>query len=273
MSFINIAAYKFVTIPEADLLGLRERYRREAQALNLKGTILLSTEGINLFLAGQVEGVSALKALLAETPAFQDLHYKESLSAQQPFNRMLVKIKKEIIAFGIDTIHPEHNTAPYISPKTLKEWYEEKRPIAILDTRNDYEIRLGCFDGAIDLGLQHFRDFPAALAKVDPALKEQPVIAYCTGGIRCEKAAALMLEQGFKEVYQLEGGILNYFEQCGGKHYQGECFVFDQRVALNSELAETNTVQCFSCRNPLTIKQQDIYQQICPYCETEGNFG
>lgn len=273
MLFTNIAAYKFASIPEAGLLTLRESYRRETQALNLKGSILLSTEGINLFLAGQAENISRLKALLAEMPAFQDLHYKESLSAYQPFNRMLVKIKKEIIAFGVDTVHPEHNTAAYISPKTLKEWYEKKRPMTVLDTRNDYEIRLGCFDGAIDLGLQHFRDFPTALAKLDPALKEQPVIAYCTGGIRCEKAASFMLEQGFKEVYQLEGGILNYFEQCGGEHYQGECFVFDQRVALNAELAETNTVQCFSCRNPLTTKQQETNQQKCPYCATEGNFG
>lgn len=273
MSFINIAAYKFVAIPEADLLELRECYRRETKVLSLKGSILLSTEGINLFLAGQAESIIKLKILLAEMPAFQDLHYKESLSAHQPFNRMLVKIKKEIIAFGIETVHPERNTAAYISPETLKEWYEQKRSMTLLDTRNDYEIRLGCFDGAIDLGLQHFRDFPSALAKMDPALKEQPVIAYCTGGIRCEKATAFMLEQGFKEVYQLEGGILNYFEQCGGEHYKGECFVFDQRVALNAELVETNTVQCFSCRNPLTTKQQDTDQQRCPYCATEANFG
>jgi len=273
MSFTNIAAYKFVTITEADLPTLQERYRRETQALNLKGSILLSTEGINLFLAGQAENISKLKVLLAEMPAFQDLHYKESLSAHQPFNRMLVKIKKEIIAFGIDAIRPERKTAAYIAPKTLKEWYEQKRSMTLLDTRNDYEIRLGCFNGAIDLGLQYFRDFPSALAKVDPALKEQPVIAYCTGGIRCEKAAAFMLEQGFKEVYQLEGGILNYFEQCGGEYYKGECFVFDQRVALNPELVETDTVQCFSCRNPLTIKQQHTDQQKCPYCTTESNFG
>ena len=273
MSFVNIAVYKFVSLSSQDLPTLRKNYQEKTRDLDLKGTILLSEEGINLFLAGKAENIALLKNILAETPAFENLHYKESLSANQVFNRMLVKIKKEIIAFGIENIQPERKTAPYISPKTLQEWHKEKRPMVLLDTRNDYEIRLGCFEGAVDLGLKHFRDFPEALAKSKLPLKDQPVITYCTGGIRCEKAAAFMLEQGFKEVYQLEGGILNYFEQCGGEYYQGECFVFDQRVAVNSKLEETNTVQCFSCRNPITAQEQHASKQICPYCSVPNNQG
>lgn len=276
MSFVNVAAYKFVTLPAQDLPGLRALYRRETQALQLKGTLLLSTEGINLFLSGSSQHIATLKKIVAELPAFRDLHYKESLSAKQPFHRMLVKIKREIIAFGIDTVRPEHSRAPYVSPKALKAWYDQKRPITLLDTRNAYETRLGHFEGALDLGLQHFREFPDALTDlVNKNLlpKEQPIVTYCTGGIRCEKAAAWMVAQGFKEVYQLEGGILNYFEQCAGDYYRGECFVFDQRVALDAQLAETSTVQCFSCRNPLSLEEQQKNNQVCPYCATPGNQG
>ena len=117
----------------------------------------------------------------------------------------------------------------------------------MLDTRNDYEVRIGAFDNAVDLGIKHFRDFPAALAKLPESAKKKPVVTYCTGGIRCEKAAELMSQEGFEQVYQLDGGIINYFEKCAGDHYHGECFVFDQRVALDPELKETKTVQCYAC--------------------------
>ncbi len=239
MNILNIAAYKFVTIPAEELKTLRDTLKAETLRLELKGTILLSPEGINLFLAGVVENIEAFINYLAEMSYTQNLTYKKSLSATQPFKRMLVKIKKEIIAFGISSVQPEKFTAPRISPQTFKQWLAERRDVVVLDTRNDYEIQHGTFANATQLNLQHFRDFPAAVEKLDPALKETPIVTFCTGGIRCEKAAAWLLQAGYQKVYQLDGGILNYFAECGTAYYQGECFVFDERIALDAELAET----------------------------------
>jgi len=153
----------------------------------------------------------------------------------------LVKIKKEIIPMGDPEIRPSEFTAPYLPPADLKTWMDEKRDFLLLDTRNDYEIAVGTFEGAKDLGISHFRDFTRATEKLttegfNEVSKDQPIVTFCTGGIRCEKAAALLVKQGFKNVYQLEGGILNYFEQCKDVHYQGQCFVFDWRLAVNGDL-------------------------------------
>lgn len=270
MRVLNIAAYKFVTLPEAKLADWRICVKDKAVSLELKGTILLSVEGVNLFLAGTDENITEFKAYLADMQVFGDLTYKESFSEKQPFRRMLVRIKPEIVAFGLDTVKPEKHTAPYIAPETLKQWYEENREMIILDTRNKFEVRLGTFNNAIDLQLKHFRDFPKALQNLDPALKNKPVVTFCTGGIRCEKAAELMHQIGFQEVYQLEGGVLNYFEKCGGAYYTGECFVFDQRVAVNERLEETDTIQCFDCRSPLRPEEQNPLHEVCPYCKAPG---
>lgn len=238
MNILNIAAYKFVSLQASCLPELKDNLKTKVDELQLKGTILLSVEGINLFIAGLAESVKAFQIYLQELPYFAHLEYKESWSAAQPFEHMFVKIKTEIIPFGIPEIAPEQFTAPRISPATLKQWYDENKEMVVLDTRNDYEIQFGKFAKAVDLDLKHFRDFPKAIEEKFSAFKDKPIVTYCTGGIRCEKAATWLLQAGFKEVYQLDGGILNYFEQHAGAHYEGDCFVFDARVAVDPNLEE-----------------------------------
>jgi UPF0176 protein len=265
---INLSAYKFV--PLDNLPALRERLRALAQAGGLRGTILLSPEGINLFVAGTRTATDALLAEIRGVPGLGDLAPKESESAEPPFNRMLVKIKKEIIAFGIPGIDPARQPAAKLSARTLKQWLDEGRRVTLLDTRNDYEIRLGTFRGAVRAGIENFRDFPAAVAQLPPALKEQTIVMFCTGGIRCEKAGPFMEQAGFKNVHQLDGGILKYFEECGGAHYEGECFVFDRRVGVDPALRETDSVMCFNCQEPLTAAEQGDPRYVagvsCPRC-------
>jgi predicted sulfurtransferase len=233
---INIAAYKFVDL-EA-LPELKQALKARCEELHLKGTILIGREGINLFVAGVSEAIDSFKKTLCAHAAFSDIIFKESLSDYQPFKRMLVKIKKEIIPFGMPEISPAKNPAPRLSPQELKSWYEQGKEMVILDTRNSFEAKVGTFKQAMHLDIRSFRDFPQAAKKLDQAFKNKPVVTFCTGGIRCEKAAPLLQQMGFKEVYQLDGGILKYFEECGSAFFEGECFVFDQRVALDSDLAE-----------------------------------
>ena len=265
---VNIAAYKFVRLE--DLSSWRTDLKQKCEELQLKGTILLSPEGINLFIAGTRYSIDQFLDSIRSYNEFSDLVVKESLNEYQPFNRMLVRLKREIIAFGVDGIDPEHRSSPKISPKQLKEWLDEGRPITLLDTRNDYEIELGTFTGAIDLKLQHFRHFPEKTKELPESLKQEPVVMFCTGGIRCEKAGPFMQQEGYENVYQLDGGILRYFEECGGDHWEGECFVFDQRVAVDPDLQETNTKQCFVCRSPLSREDQQSEQYVlglsCPRC-------
>ncbi len=271
MSFVNTSAYKFVHLPEAQLPVLQAQMKAKAKSLDLKGTILLSEEGINLFLSGAPEHLGAFKAYLEKNTAFQDLPYKDSPSGKQPFTRMLVKIKKEIISMGKPCVVPEKHTAPRISAKTLRKWYEENKEMVMLDTRNDYEIMLGAFKNAVDLNIKRFRDFPEIVKTMKEDFKGKPVVTYCTGGIRCEKAAEWMLQEGIEEVYQLDGGILKYFEECGSAYYDGECFVFDKRVAVDPALNETDTVQCFDCRSPLRASEQKGIKGNCPYCGADGS--
>jgi UPF0176 protein len=239
MSVVNLSAYKFT--PLEDLPARQAELRAVCRDAALKGTILLSGEGVNLFVAGTRTGTDALLMNLRQIPGLEDLTPKESLSEAQPFGRMLVKIKREIIAFGVDGIDPSRRPAPRISARTLKQWLDEGRPVTLLDTRNRYEVRAGTFRGAIDPQIDRFRDFPEAVRALPAELKAQPVVTFCTGGIRCEKAAPFLQREGFREVLQLDGGILKYFEECGGAHYDGECFVFDERGVLDAGLRPPGT--------------------------------
>lgn len=267
---LNLSAYRFTPFAAGDLVPLRDRLRMLTRKLELRGTILLSTEGINLFVAGPRAATDVLLAELRALPGLADLTPKESPSDERPFNRMLVKIKKEIIAFGVEGIDPARDPAPRLAPETLKQWLDEGRPVTLLDTRNDYEIRLGTFKGALVPGIDHFRDFPDAVRRLPESLKQSPVVTFCTGGIRCEKAAPFLRREGFDEVYQLDGGILKYFELCGGEHYTGDCFVFDRRVGVDSSLRETDAVLCFACQMPLTLAEQEDPRYVpdvsCPHC-------
>ena len=265
---MNIAAYRFA--PLTGLAALRADLLAFCRAQQLRGTILLSSEGINLFVAGGQDEVDALLARLKSISGLEQLESKVSHTNHQPFRRMLVRLKKEIIAFGVPGIDPARRTSPKLAPRQLKEWLDEGRPLTLLDTRNDYEVKLGTFENALPAGVDHFRDFPAAVAKLPTELKDQTIVMFCTGGIRCEKAGPYMESQGFRNVLQLEGGILKYFEECGGAHYRGECFVFDQRVGVDPALQESDAAQCFKCLSPLTAgEQQDpryVPGRSCPWC-------
>ena len=234
---LNIAAYRFA--PLEGLPALRQSLLEAATALELKGTVLLSPEGINLSVAGATEAVERFVEILRAVPGLEMLTPKTSASSRRPFGRMRVKFKKEIIAFGVDGIDPARRPSPKLSPKQLKQWLDEGRPVTLLDTRNAYEVARGTFLGSRSFGIRHFRDFPRAVNDLPQPLKDQPVVTFCTGGIRCEKAAPYLESQGFRHVYQLDGGILKYFEECGGAHFAGECFVFDQRGGVDEQLRET----------------------------------
>ncbi|MBA3651104.1 MAG: sulfurtransferase [Chthoniobacterales bacterium] len=266
--FTNIAAYKFASLGE--LPALRAELRRLCRAAGMRGTILLSPEGINLVVAAERAACAHLLVRLRTIPGLADLGAKTSESDHQPFNRMLVKIKREIIAFGVTGIDPASHPAPRIAPRQLKQWLDEGRSLTLLDTRNAYEVKLGTFRGARTLELDHFREFPAAAAALPGHLKDEPVVTFCTGGIRCEKAAPLLEMAGYTNVFQLDGGILNYFAECGGAHYEGDCFVFDRRVALDPTLRETGAALCFACQTPLTITEQEDQRYVesvsCPHC-------
>ena len=235
--FTNISAYKFCVLE--NLPALKQSMLGEANARNLKGTVLLSPEGINVFVAGREADVQAFVDRLRTIRGLEDLSPKLSESARQPFGRMRVKIKKEIIAFGVPGIDPARRPSRKLSPHTLRQWLDEGRPVTLLDTRNNYEVERGSFRGAITADIRHFREFPRAVARLPETLKQQPLVMFCTGGIRCEKAGPFMEREGFRDVFQLDGGILKYFEECGAAHYDGDCFVFDERVGVDPELRET----------------------------------
>ena len=271
--FVNIAGYRFVDLPDRD--ELREPFREACQKNRLLGTILLSTEGINFFLCGDQAGIDGFLNYLESDERFVDIPLKISHSEKLAFRRMNVRLKKEIISMGMDEIRPAQYTGDAISPTEFKHWLDEGRDITILDTRNDYEIRIGTFENAVDLDISTFRTFPDAVANSDLD-KEKTVVMFCTGGIRCEKASALMLNQGFQDVRQLEGGVLGYFEEVGGAHWNGDCFVFDRRVAVDPEMNVTGAEVCFACREPLTEEELNSPLYVpavsCPYClcDSEG---
>ncbi len=265
---INVSGYKFITLE--GLAELRNKLLRKCLSLELRGTILLSEEGINVFLAGFRERIDNFTAFLRADQRFADLSFKESISQGKPFNRMLVRIKKEIIAFGVEGINPALRPSPYLKPSVLKQWLEEGRDVVLLDTRNEYEIKLGTFKNAINPRIQTFRDFPKTLEDLRKQIRNRPVVTFCTGGIRAEKAAPYLECHGFKNVYQIEGGILKYFEECGGAHWEGDCFVFDHRVALSPNLEPSSAKMCFSCRMPLTATEMEDPSYVpnvsCVYC-------
>jgi UPF0176 protein len=246
MPISNIAGYKFITLTE--LPALKTVLLAECRALEIKGTILLSPEGINISLAGPAAKINQFKTILRNDSRFADMTFRESQSEVIPFQRLKIKLKNEIITMRHPEIFPEENPAASISPQEFKRWLDENRDITILDTRNDYEVRFGTFANAINLHIKDFCEFPDAAEKITD---KKPVVMFCTGGIRCEKAAIHLKNAGFPEVYQLQGGILNYFAEVGGAHYDGECYVFDERIALNAALKSTGTTQCLTCHGPV----------------------
>jgi UPF0176 protein len=242
---LNISTYKFVPLPDAH--ALRAPVLGQAVACRLKGTVLIAEEGINLFVAGAEGGVREFVAYLRADARLADLAPKESWSAALPFKRMLVKVKREIIRMNVPSIRPEEGRAPSVSPADLVRWLDQGhddagRPVVTLDTRNDFEVDAGTFEGTLDWRLRKFSEFPAAVEAHKAELQGMTVVSFCTGGIRCEKAAIVLQRAGLDHVYQLEGGILKYFEATAGvsgaaPHWRGGCFVFDEREVLGAALA------------------------------------
>ncbi|HYF18270.1 MAG TPA: sulfurtransferase [Ramlibacter sp.] len=237
---LNVSGYRFADLPDPQ--ALREHLLAAAAQLQLKGTVLLAHEGINLFLAGTATAVDEFLAVVRAHDGLQDLDVKRSWSATQPFRKLLVKVKREIIRMDQPAIAPQAGRAPAVDAHTVRRWLDQGhddqgRPVVTLDTRNAFEVDHGSFEGATDWRLSKFSDFPAALREHRAQLEGKTVVSFCTGGIRCEKAALYMRQLGLEHVWQLEGGILKYFEEAGGAHFRGECFVFDEREAVDAGLA------------------------------------
>lgn len=238
MSVVNIAAYRFVALN--DLPALKAQLHEAAAAQHLKGTILLAPEGINLFMSGAAGAIAAFLQVLDADARFANLKLKRSLSLAQPFKKLLVKIKPEIITLRQPQVNPSLTPAPSVAPTRLKAWLDQGhddagRPLVLLDTRNAFEFEHGSFVGAVHPEIDKFSDYPAAVGALGD-FSGKTVVTFCTGGIRCEKAAPWMLQAGYQNVVQLDGGILQYFEDCGSAHYSGECFVFDERRTLDGDL-------------------------------------
>ena len=267
--YLVAALYHFVKVKD------HERLREPVQALceknDVRGTLLLAHEGINGTIAGPDAGVREVLAYLRTQPEFAALEHKESRASKRPFLRMKVKLKKEIVTMGVETIDPARVVGTYVSPRDWNALISDPDTI-VIDTRNDYETAIGTFKGAVDPNIRTFRDFPDWV-RAHGELKAKPKIAmFCTGGIRCEKATAFMKQEGFDEVYHLKGGILKYLEEVpvAESLWEGACFVFDERVSVVHDLKEGDHKLCRACRNPLTAEAMvsPLYEAgvSCPAC-------
>ena len=269
MSYIVAAMYKFVELPDYE--ALREPLLDVCREAGIKGTLLLAKEGLNGTVSGTREGLDTLLAYLRSDERLVDLEHKESVHESPPFLRMKVKLKREIVTMGVPGVDPKRVVGSYVAPRDWNALLDDP-DVVLVDTRNDYEYAIGSFDGAIDPRIETFREFPAWVAEnLDPA-RNRKVAMFCTGGIRCEKASSYLLEQGFEEVYHLRGGILKYLEEVpeDDTRWHGECFVFDDRVAVDHHLQKGHYDQCFACRHPVSAEDMasPAYQKgvSCPHC-------
>lgn len=268
-SFVVAALYKFVALD--DYHALREPLLDVCLAAGTRGTLLLASEGINGTIAGTAEAVDRVLSYLRSDPRLADLEHKESRDAVMPFYRMKVKLKREIVTMGVAGVDPNARVGTYVRPQDWNALVDDPE-VLLIDTRNDYECDIGSFRGAIDPRTVNFREFPDYVrANLDPGVHKK-VAMFCTGGIRCEKASAFMLNEGFEEVYHLQGGILKYLEEVPPQEsaWEGECFVFDNRVAVDHHLEKGRYDQCHGCRHPITEedKQSGHYEAgvCCPHC-------
>jgi UPF0176 protein len=238
VSILNLALYAFVPLDTAPgaLPRLRDELREMCEQHGLKGTILLAPEGINAFVAGVPAAVESFESLVRERTGLVQLVGKRSWSETVPFRRLFVKIKPEIIPLGQPALTESERPAKALSPAELRQWIEEGRAFTLLDVRNGFEFEMGTFRGAEHLGLTRFRELAEKARAQGLPDRTEPVVTFCTGGIRCEKAVPCLESLGMRDVYLLEGGILKYFEEFGSEHFEGACFVFDERVALDGQL-------------------------------------
>ncbi|NDW15567.1 rhodanese-related sulfurtransferase [Alteromonas genovensis] len=267
--YIVCAMYKFVALE--NFKAMRQPLTDVMEKNGIRGTLLLAHEGINGTVSGPREGIDALVSYLNSDERINPISCKESLHDEQPFYRTKVKLKKEIVTMGVEGIDPRRTVGTYVKPSEWNDLISDP-DVTVIDTRNGYEIEIGTFKNAIDPKTDTFREFPEYVAKtLDPA-KNKKVAMFCTGGIRCEKSTAYLKEQGFEDVYHLEGGILQYLEDVPKEEslWEGDCFVFDNRVAVNHDLEKSHYEQCYACRLPITEedKKSDVYEPgvSCPHC-------
>ena len=266
---IVCALYKFVRLPRYEML--REPLLELMLTLRVRGTVLLASEGINGTIAGSRQGIDQVLEWLRSQPEFSELDCKESHSAELPFKRSRVKLKKEIVTMGVEGIDPQYAAGTYVEAQHWNELISDPE-VLLVDTRNDYECEVGTFDGAVNPQTGSFREFPAYARKHLDKSRHTKVAMFCTGGIRCEKSTAYLREQGFDEVYHLKGGILKYLEQVPESEslWRGECFVFDDRVTVNHQLEQGSYDQCHGCRRPITDEDKQSEHYIagaqCPKC-------
>ncbi len=267
--YVVAALYKFVRLP--DYQQLRDKLYEFMVLHKVKGTLLLAEEGINGTICGSREGIDAVKGWLDADGRFAGLSYKESFSDEQAFYRTKVKLKKEIVTMGVEGVDPAHIVGTYLKGEAWNQVISDPDTI-VIDTRNDYEVAIGTFKNAINPNTTSFREFPQWAAENLDKNKHKKVAMFCTGGIRCEKSTAYLKEQGFDEVYHLDGGILKYLEEVPEQQslWQGECFVFDQRVAVKHGLAQGSYDQCYACRMPLSAAEMASEKYVkglsCPHC-------
>ncbi|MCA6059839.1 rhodanese-related sulfurtransferase [Thalassolituus sp. ST750PaO-4] len=270
--YVVCAMYKFVTLDNFE--DLRQPLLDEMLRLDVKGTLLLAAEGINGTVAGSREGIDALLDYLRRDERLKDIDHKESYDDDMPFYRTKVKLKKEIVTLGVEGIDPKRVVGTYVKPADWNALISDP-DVVLVDTRNDYEVEIGTFKGALDPRTKTFREFPQYVKEnLDPA-KNKKVAMFCTGGIRCEKSTAYLKEQGFEEVYHLEGGILKYLEEIPQEEslWEGECFVFDNRVTVNHQLEKGDYDQCHACRRPITEADKEHEHYVpgvsCHHCHDE----
>ncbi len=269
MSYTIAALYKFVTLP--DYADKREPLQMFCEQQGIKGTLLLAQEGINGTVSGTRESIDALLAYLKQDARLAGISHKESIDAEQPFYRMKVKLKKEIVTMGVQGIDPKKVVGTYVKPQDWNALISSP-DVALIDTRNDYECAIGTFKGAVDPRTESFREFPDYVKEnLDPKVHKK-VAMFCTGGIRCEKSTAYLKQQGFEDVYHLEGGILKYLEEVPPEDslWEGECYVFDNRVAVNHSLQKGSYDMCHGCRLPITAEDKlSVHFEegiSCPRC-------
>ncbi|MFN3629367.1 MAG: rhodanese-like domain-containing protein [Casimicrobiaceae bacterium] len=250
MEILNVASYRFVRL--ADPAGLKAAWLNHGRSLGVKGTIILAEEGINLFLAGAETAVRALIAIIEDAPGLARLDLKESWSETPPFRRFKIKVRREIVTFRQPGIDPVDHPTPTMSPEELRARLDRGDPIVLLDTRNGFEVERGTFRGALYWGNRNFTEFGQIARERVGELAGKTVVSFCTGGIRCEKAAPYLRALGASDVYQLEGGILRYFERVGRNHFDGDCFVFDERDALDPSLRPANACSINAATSPRT---------------------
>ncbi len=267
--YIVCAMYKFVALENFE--AMRQPLLTAMESNGIKGTLLLASEGINGTVSGTREGIDGLLQYLNADERINPISCKESLHEEQPFYRTKVKLKKEIVTMGVEGIDPRKTVGTYVKPADWNALISDP-DVTVIDTRNGYEIEIGTFKHAIDPKTETFREFPEYVAKTLSPEKNKKVAMFCTGGIRCEKSTAYLKEQGFDEVYHLEGGILQYLEDVPKEEslWEGDCFVFDNRVAVNHDLEKSDYHQCYACRLPITEEdmQSEKYESgvSCPHC-------